>query len=137
MLNGECSMLNDESGRDHSAEPIQHSPLNFNIQHSASHTTIANRQRDAGAPSATIPAMSTDLLGIGITSTSLTDLERRILRENTPYAVVLFGRNIGEAEEFRELTAEIKSLSPTAPPLLMIDEEGGRVDRLRHLIPGL
>ena len=46
-----------------------------------------------------------DLLGIGITSNSLTDLERRILRDNTPYAVVLFGRNIGEAEEFRELTA--------------------------------
>ncbi|HEV7424807.1 MAG TPA: glycoside hydrolase family 3 N-terminal domain-containing protein [Thermoanaerobaculia bacterium] len=81
--------------------------------------------------------MSTDLLGIGLTSTSLTDLERRILAENTPYAVVIFGRNIGEADEFRELTAEIKSLAPSAPPLLMIDEEGGRVDRLRHLIPGL
>ena len=81
--------------------------------------------------------MSTDLLGIGITGTSLTDFERRILTENTPYAVVIFGRNIGEADEFRALTAEIKSLAPSAPPLLMIDEEGGRVDRLRHLIPGL
>jgi beta-N-acetylhexosaminidase len=81
--------------------------------------------------------MSTDLLGIGIASTSLSDLERRILRDNPPYAVVIFGRNIGEADEFRELTAEIKSLAPSAPPLLMIDEEGGRVDRLRHLIPGL
>src|SRR5206468_3948795 len=72
-------------------------------------------------PSATIGPMSTDLLGIGITSTSLTDLERRILRENPPYAVVIFGRNIGEADEFRELTSEIKSLAPSAPPLLMID----------------
>lgn len=81
--------------------------------------------------------MATDLLGIGITGTSLTDLERRILRETTPYAVVLFGRNIGEAEELRELIAEIKALAPAAPPLFMIDEEGGRVDRLRHLIPGL
>jgi beta-N-acetylhexosaminidase len=81
--------------------------------------------------------MATDLLGIGITGTSLTELERRILRESTPYAVVLFGRNIGEAEELRELVAEIKSLAPGAPPLFMIDEEGGRVDRLRHLIPGL
>ena len=81
--------------------------------------------------------MSTDLLGIGITGTSLTDFERRILTENTPYAVVIFGRNIGTADEFRELTAEIKSLAPSMPPLLMIDEEGGRVDRLRHLIPGL
>jgi beta-N-acetylhexosaminidase len=81
--------------------------------------------------------MSTDLLGIGIASTSLSDLERRILRDNPPYAVVIFGRNIGEEDEFRELTAEIKSFAPSAPPLLMIDEEGGRVDRLRHLIPGL
>jgi beta-N-acetylhexosaminidase len=81
--------------------------------------------------------MSTDLLGIGIAGTSLSDLERRILRETTPYAVVLFGRNIGEAEELRELVKEIKSLAPDAPPLFMIDEEGGRVDRLRHLIPGL
>jgi beta-N-acetylhexosaminidase len=81
--------------------------------------------------------MPTDLLGIGITGTSLTDLERRILRETTPCAVVLFGRNVGEAGELRELIAEIKSLAPAAPPLFMIDEEGGRVDRLRHLIPGL
>jgi beta-N-acetylhexosaminidase len=81
--------------------------------------------------------MATDLLGIGITGTSLTDLERRIVRESTPCAVVLFGRNIGEADELRELVAEIKSLAPAAPPLFMIDEEGGRVDRLRHLIPGL
>ena len=49
----------------------------------------------------------------------------------------MFGRNIGEDDEFRELTAEIKSFAPDARPLLMIDEEGGRVDRLRHLIPGL
>ncbi|HSY50955.1 MAG TPA: glycoside hydrolase family 3 N-terminal domain-containing protein [Thermoanaerobaculia bacterium] len=81
--------------------------------------------------------MSTDLLGIGLTGKSLTDLERRILRETTPYAIVLFGRNIGEADELRELVAEIKSLAPDTPPLFMIDEEGGRVDRLRHLIPGL
>ena len=81
--------------------------------------------------------MATDLLGIGITGTSLTDLERRILRETTPYAVVLFGRNVGEADELRELVAEIKTLAPGKPPLFMIDEEGGRVDRLRHLIPGL
>jgi beta-N-acetylhexosaminidase len=81
--------------------------------------------------------MSTNLLGIGLTGKTLTDLERRILRETTPYAVVLFGRNIGEAAELRELIAEIKSLAPATPPLFMIDEEGGRVDRLRHLIPGL
>lgn len=80
--------------------------------------------------------MQQDLLGIGITGKSLTDLERRILRETAPYAVVLFGRNIGEAEQVRELIREIKA-EANPSPLIMIDEEGGRVDRLRHLIPGL
>ena len=81
--------------------------------------------------------MTKDLLGIGLTGKTLTDLERRILRENTPYAVVLFGRNIGSVAQLRELVAEVKSLAPERPPMFMIDEEGGRVDRLRHILPGL
>lgn len=80
--------------------------------------------------------MSNDVLGIGIADKRLTDGERRILREDTPYAVVLFGRNIGDAAQLRDLVAEIKSFS-SEPPLIMIDEEGGRVDRLRNIIPGL
>jgi len=80
--------------------------------------------------------MGTDVLGIGLTGKHLTDLERRILSENTPYAVVLFGRNIGTPREFVELVAEVKSLAEQ-PPLFMIDEEGGRVDRLRHILPGI
>src|SRR6185436_459481 len=80
--------------------------------------------------------MGTEILGIGLTGKHLTDLERRILRDSSPYAVVLFGRNIGTPEEFVELVAEVKSLAKR-PPLFMIDEEGGRVDRLRHILPGL
>jgi beta-N-acetylhexosaminidase len=80
--------------------------------------------------------MTADVLGIGLTGKSLTDLERRILHETSPYAVVLFGRNIGTVEELRELVREVKSIA-RRPPLFMIDEEGGRVDRLRHLVPGL
>ncbi len=81
--------------------------------------------------------MGSEILGIGLSGKSLTDLERHILTETTPYAVVLFGRNIGTADELLELVREVKSFSRTRPPLIMIDEEGGRVDRLRHLIPGL
>jgi beta-N-acetylhexosaminidase len=81
--------------------------------------------------------MGTEVLGIGLTGKHLTDLERRILRENTPYAVVLFGRNIGTPEEFVELVREVKSLAKGKPPLFMIDEEGGRVDRLRNIVAGL
>src|SRR5260221_5136417 len=81
-------------------------------------------------------SMTPDILGIGITGQSLTDFERRVLREQAPYAVVLFGRNVGDPEQLRELIREIKGVA-TRPPLLMIDEEGGRVARLRNPIPGL
>ena len=80
--------------------------------------------------------MGTEVLGIGLTGKTLTDLERRILTETTPYAVVLFGRNIGSVAQLRDLVAEVKSVAKD-PPLFMIDEEGGRVDRLRNILPGL
>jgi beta-N-acetylhexosaminidase len=80
--------------------------------------------------------MGTQLLGIGLTGTALTDLERRIILDVAPYAVILFGRNIESPRQLCELIAEIKSIAKR-PPVFMIDEEGGRVDRLRTLIPGL
>jgi len=80
--------------------------------------------------------MTRDILGIGLTGKTLTSLERRILTESTPYAVVLFGRNIGSEDELQDLVTEVKALS-ARPPLFMIDQEGGRVDRLRHLIKGM
>jgi beta-N-acetylhexosaminidase len=80
--------------------------------------------------------MGTDILGVGLTGKALTELERKILVETTPYAVVLFGRNIDSAGQLRELVREVKSLSKR-PPVIMIDEEGGRVDRLRNIVPGL
>jgi beta-N-acetylhexosaminidase len=104
----------------------------------------SNRVFRADAASETLPCtltasiigMGTQILGIGITGKTLTDLERRIIHDTTPYAVVLFGRNIHDVVQLRALIADVKSLSAT-PPLFMIDEEGGRVDRLRTLIPGL
>lgn len=80
--------------------------------------------------------MTTDILGIGLVGKKLSPLERSILAESSPYGVVLFGRNIDSASHLRELVEEVKSVAQR-PPLFMIDEEGGRVDRLRHLVPGL
>jgi len=80
--------------------------------------------------------MTRDVLGIGLAGKQLSALEKRILSESSPYAVVLFGRNIDSPQHLRELVEEVKSVSER-PPLFMIDEEGGRVDRLRHIVPGL
>lgn len=80
--------------------------------------------------------MGSRVIGVGITGTKLTDLEREILRDTPPYAVVLFGRNVESEGQLRDLVAECKAQSDQ-PPLILIDEEGGRVDRLRNLVPGL
>ena len=80
--------------------------------------------------------MGNSLLGIGLAGKSLSDLERKILSEHSPYAVVLFGRNIQDVVQLKQLIAEVKAISKRAP-LFMVDEEGGRVDRLRNIVPGL
>lgn len=80
--------------------------------------------------------MKKSVLGAGLTGLTLTDLERRILDEMTPYSVILFARNIGDQDQLVSLVRDIKSYGDR-PPLVVIDQEGGRVDRLRTLIPGI
>lgn len=55
------------------------------------------------------------------------------LRELSPGGVVLFGRNAGTPQEVRRLTRQINdavSQSGAPLPLISIDQEGGRVQRL-------
>jgi beta-N-acetylhexosaminidase len=80
--------------------------------------------------------MTRDVFGIGLAGKTITPLERDLLAGDTPYAVVLFGRNIEDEHHLRDLVAEVKSIS-AVPPVFMIDEEGGRVDRLRTMVRGL
>jgi beta-N-acetylhexosaminidase len=54
------------------------------------------------------------------------------LREVAPFGVILFGRHIKETSQVRELTACIRGAA-TFPPLLALDQEGGRVSRLSNL----
>ncbi|MFQ5588881.1 MAG: beta-N-acetylhexosaminidase [Nitrospiria bacterium] len=44
--------------------------------------------------------------------------------------VILFSRNIENPEQVARLTASLQALSPDAPLLIAIDQEGGRVSRL-------
>ena len=67
---------------------------------------------------------------LGIAGPSLTPDERALLREHTPRGVILFARNIKFIEQLIDLNAEIKSLLPS-DAVLMVDQEGGRVARLR------
>ncbi len=49
--------------------------------------------------------------------------------------VIFFTQNILSAEQFKNLTAEIKNIS-SIPPFLSIDQEGGRVERTENIHNG-
>jgi beta-N-acetylhexosaminidase len=78
-------------------------------------------------------------LFIGITGREISDQARSLLNTIHPGGVVLFARNVGDEDDFRQLTRDILTQSPT-PPILAIDQEGRRVNRLRNIIgehPGI
>jgi len=75
-------------------------------------------------------------LGFGISGPVLTEDEKEILGAIAPAAIILFARNVESASQLRDLVASIRQVSNPAP-VFMIDEEGGRVDRLRSLVPGI
>jgi beta-N-acetylhexosaminidase len=68
-------------------------------------------------------------LVIGIEGTALTDADRRHLRHAAVVGVILFARNVESPEQLVDLCEEIRA--QTAPrPLIAVDQEGGRVQRL-------
>ncbi len=71
------------------------------------------------------------LFGVGLSGPTLLREERAILEERPPSAVILFRRNIETADALTRLVEEIRSLP--GRPLLLVDQEGGPVDRLRDL----
>ena len=57
--------------------------------------------------------------------------ERAFLKETAPLGVILFRRNIDNPAQVLALTSEIRSvLGPDA--MILVDQEGGRVQRLTH-----
>ncbi len=67
---------------------------------------------------------------IGISGPVLTSEERRLLHAHRPRGVILFARNIKDKLQLLELIVSIRAEMP-AEGVLMVDQEGGRVARLR------
>jgi len=67
---------------------------------------------------------------IGLSGPTLTAAEEDLLRILPPVGVILFARNIVAPAQLRSLTARIRALLGEAA-VLMVDQEGGRVARLR------
>ena len=70
---------------------------------------------------------------VGFSGTSLDDSTRRRIAELRPAGAILFRRNLATAPELAELIAELRPLL-AEPPLIAIDQEGGRVSRLEPWI---
>ncbi|KXU34840.1 beta-hexosaminidase [Ventosimonas gracilis] len=69
-------------------------------------------------------------LMLDIESTTLSTEDRHILRQREVCGVILFARNIEHPEQVKELCAAIRTVRPDL--LLAVDQEGGRVQRLRE-----
>ena len=89
------------------------------------HSTDKNLRRAVGS-----------LLVVGLTGTELSSLERAWLRLLRPAGVILFHRNIKDADQTRTLLDEATGLC-TRNSVRYVDVEGGTVNRLRDALAPL
>jgi beta-N-acetylhexosaminidase len=69
---------------------------------------------------------------IGLPGTELDAETRLLIQEVQPGGIIIFGRNVTEAQQLRDLLDGVRDLLPTNP-LIGVDQEGGLVDRLRKI----
>jgi len=67
---------------------------------------------------------------IDVAGLSLTPQERTFLREADPWGFILFKRNVGTPERLRALIDSMREAVGRADAPVLIDQEGGRVQRL-------
>ena len=70
----------------------------------------------------------------GIRGLKLSDKEILFLKKYRPWGVILFSRNIKTIEQTKSLTKKIKKIFNDKSYPILIDEEGGRVTRLKKFI---
>ena len=71
---------------------------------------------------------------VGIKSTVLSKKEKIFLKKYRPWGVILFTRNLKEFNQIKNLTNSIKLIFKDKKYPIIIDQEGGRVNRLANLL---
>tara|TARA_B100001057_G_C22793180_1_gene928464 strand:+ start:555 stop:1502 length:948 start_codon:yes stop_codon:yes gene_type:complete len=71
---------------------------------------------------------------IGIKSTKLSKKEKNFLKKYKPWGTILFTRNIKNIKQIIKLTSSIRSIFKDKNYPILIDQEGGRVNRLKNII---
>jgi beta-N-acetylhexosaminidase len=67
----------------------------------------------------------------GCAGTSLSDQERAFFAETRPCGLILFARNCQSVAQLRKIAADYRDAVESDEALVLIDQEGGRVQRLR------
>ena len=70
----------------------------------------------------------------GIKSIKLTTREVKFLKKQKPWGIILFSRNIKSINQTKLLTHSIRKLFKDPHYPILIDQEGGRVNRLKNII---
>ena len=68
---------------------------------------------------------------LGCAGPRLTADERSFFTEAKPFGLILFGRNIDEPDQVRRLTDEFRAIVGRTDAPVLVDQEGGRVQRLQ------
>ncbi|TQF38260.1 beta-hexosaminidase [Bradyrhizobium sp. UNPF46] len=74
--------------------------------------------------------MSTRAFITGVSGTELTAAEREFIREQRPWGFILFKRNVATPAQVAALVAELRTAAGAPDAPVLIDQEGGRVQRL-------
>jgi len=69
----------------------------------------------------------------GIKSTTLSVKEKKFLQQYKPWGIILFSRNIVSLKQTKKLTDQIKNICKDKNYPILIDQEGGRVNRLKKI----
>jgi beta-N-acetylhexosaminidase len=70
----------------------------------------------------------------GVKSIILSTNEIKFFKEYKPWGVILFNRNIKNIKQVRKLTDEIRKIFKDKNYPILIDQEGGRVNRFKNLL---
>lgn len=71
---------------------------------------------------------------VGLKSYSLSKKEKFFLKKYKPWGVILFTRNIRSINQTQKLTKEIRKIFKDIKYPILIDQEGGKVDRLKKIM---
>ena len=70
---------------------------------------------------------------VGVKSTKLSIKEKNFLKKYKPWGVILFTRNIKTIKQTTKLTTSIRKIFNDNKYPILIDQEGGRVNRLKNI----